>query len=218
MKITQELIDKYSAGILNSNTSKTYRLSINKFSQYLQENNITDLNQENIQTIIHDYKAYLKQKNYKAATINQYLIILKSFINDYTTIQYNKNLKLIKTPKRTPQLPHKRTNKNNTTIHRQQNRRTNNQTTLQHRTKNKRSTKPNQTTTHKNRQRRKRNNNNHGKKQQTKNNSNKQNTNKTTKTILPKKQEIHIRIRKKTRRAHQHKKHTIPIQKASTKN
>jgi len=102
MKITQELIDKYSAGILNPNTSKTYRLSINKFSQYLQENNITDLNQENIQTIIHDYKAYLKQKNYKAATINQHLIILKSFINDYTGITYNKNLKLIKTPKRTP--------------------------------------------------------------------------------------------------------------------
>ena len=102
MKITQETINKYTEGINNPNTQKTYKHKLKKFTEYLENNNINDINQENLNTIIHDYKANLNKQNYKATTINQYLIILKTFINDYTTLEYNKNLKLIKTEKRKP--------------------------------------------------------------------------------------------------------------------
>ena len=102
MILTEETITKYVQSIANINTRNTYRLSLNKFHKFIQDNNINDINQKNINTTIHDYKAYLNSKNLKAATINHHLIILKTFINDYTTIDYNKNLKLIKTEKRKP--------------------------------------------------------------------------------------------------------------------
>lgn len=102
MKITEKTITNYVKGITNPNTSKTYRLSLNKFHNYLLNNRLTEINQKNINQIIHDYKAYLNTQNYKAATINHHLIILKTFINDYTSIQYDKKLKLVKTEKRKP--------------------------------------------------------------------------------------------------------------------
>ena len=102
MLINKETITNYVKAITNPNTRKTYRLSLNKFHSYLQDNNITDMNRENINQVIHDYKAYLNNKNLKAITINQHLIILKTFINEYTQLSYDKNLKLIKTEKRKP--------------------------------------------------------------------------------------------------------------------
>ena len=75
---------------------------MSKFSNYLQDNNIHEINQENINQVIHDYKAYLNNKNLKAITINQHLIILKTFINEYTQLSYDKDLKLLKTDKRKP--------------------------------------------------------------------------------------------------------------------
>ena len=102
MLINQETINKYTGGITNPNTRKTYRLSLKKFHSYLQDNNIHDINQENINQIIHDYKAYLNNKNLKAITINQHLIILKTFINEYTQLSYDKDLKLIKIPRKKP--------------------------------------------------------------------------------------------------------------------
>ena len=102
MLINKETIINYVNGITNPNTRKTYRLSLKKFHSYLQDNNIHDINQENINQIIHDYKAYLNNKNLKAITINQHLIILKTFINEYTKLSYDKDLKLIKTPRKKP--------------------------------------------------------------------------------------------------------------------
>lgn len=102
MILTKENINKYIKSIANTNTQKTYRLSLNKFYKFTQENQITDITQENINTIIHDYKSHLNNTNLKAITINQHLIMLKTFINDYTPLEYNKNLKLIKTEKRKP--------------------------------------------------------------------------------------------------------------------
>ena len=102
MLINKETIINYVNGITNPNTRKTYRLSLKKFHNYLQDNNIHDINQENINQIIHDYKAYLNNKNLKAITINQHLIILKTFINEYTQLSYDKDLKLLKTDKRKP--------------------------------------------------------------------------------------------------------------------
>ena len=102
MRINEHIINKYIKSIANINTQKTYRLSLNKFYKFIQENKITDLNQKNINTILHDYKAHLNKQHYKAITINQHLIILKTFINDYTPLEYTKNLKLIKTEKRKP--------------------------------------------------------------------------------------------------------------------
>ncbi len=103
MLINQETINKYTGGITNPNTRKTYRSSLNKFHNYLQDNNIHDINQKNINQIIPDYKAYLINKNLKEITINQHLIILKTFINDYTQLSFDKDLKLLKTEKRKPQ-------------------------------------------------------------------------------------------------------------------
>ena len=71
MKIDQQTINKYLEGIDNPNTRKTYKSSIVKFNKFLQNNNNTDINKENINTIIHDYKAYLNTQNYKATTINR---------------------------------------------------------------------------------------------------------------------------------------------------
>ena len=102
MLINQETINKYTGGITNPNTRKTYRLSLNKFHNYLQDNNIHDINQKKLNQVIHDYKAYLNNKNLKTTTINQHLIILKTFINDYTQLSYDKDLKLLKTEKRKP--------------------------------------------------------------------------------------------------------------------
>ena len=102
MLINKENITNYVNGITNPNTRKTYRLSLNKFHNYLQDNNIHDINQDNLNQVIHDYKAYLNNKNLKAITINQHLIILKTFINEYTKLSYDKDLKLIKTDKRKP--------------------------------------------------------------------------------------------------------------------
>lgn len=102
MILTKENINKYIKSIANTNTQKTYRLSLNKFYKFTQENQITDITQENINTIIHDYKSHLNNTTLKAITINQHLIMLKTFINDYTPLEYNKNLKLIKTEKRKP--------------------------------------------------------------------------------------------------------------------
>lgn len=78
-------------------------MSLNKFYTFIQDNNNTDINQDNINQVIHDYKAYLNKQNLKAVTINQHLIILKTFINDYTPLNYDKDLKLIKTEKRKPE-------------------------------------------------------------------------------------------------------------------
>ena len=102
MIINQETINKYLEGIDNHNTRKTYKYSLVKFYKFLQNNNNTEINQKNLSQVIHDYKAYLNNKNLKVITINQHLIIFKTFINEYTKLSYDKDLKLIKTPRKKP--------------------------------------------------------------------------------------------------------------------
>jgi len=102
MIINQETINKYLEGIDNHNTRKTYKYSLVKFYKFLQNNNNTEINQKNLSQVIHDYKAYLNNKNLKAITINQHLIIFKTFINEYTKLSYDKDLKLIKTLRKKP--------------------------------------------------------------------------------------------------------------------
>lgn len=102
MKITTEMIDNYAQGLNNINTTKTYKSSLYKFHNYLNETATDEITNENINIIIHDYKAYLNQEGYKAVTINHHLIVLKTFLNDYTPIQMNRKLKLLKTIKQQP--------------------------------------------------------------------------------------------------------------------
>ena len=97
MQINNTTIENYINGINNHNTQKAYKNSLNKFLTFLQTKQINEINQENINTIVHDYKAYLNTKQYKPTYLNHHLIILKQFINQYTEIEYNKNLKLQKT-------------------------------------------------------------------------------------------------------------------------
>jgi len=97
MKIDNTTIEKYIASIPNRNTQKTYGCSLRKFVKFLEKNEITDLNQENIKRIFLDYQAYLNNQNLKHISRNQNMINLKTFLNDYTNITYNKKLKLERT-------------------------------------------------------------------------------------------------------------------------
>ena len=102
MKITTEIINSYTQGLNNPNTERTYKSSLNKFYEFLEENGIEEVDNQNINMIIHDYKAYLNQEGFMAVTINHHLIVLKTFINDYTPIEYDRKLKLLKTAKQQP--------------------------------------------------------------------------------------------------------------------
>ena len=97
MKIDNTTIENYIASIPNRNTQKTYGCSLRKFVKFLEKNEITDLNQENIKRIFLDYQAYLNNQNLKPISRNQNMINLKTFLNDYTKITYNKKLKLERT-------------------------------------------------------------------------------------------------------------------------
>ena len=97
MKIDNTTIENYIASIPNRNTQKTYGCSLRKFVKFLEKNEITDLNQENIKRIFLDYQAYLNNQNLKPISRNQNMINLKTFLNDYTNITYNKKLKLERT-------------------------------------------------------------------------------------------------------------------------
>lgn len=97
MKIDNTTIENYIASIPNPNTKKTYGCSLRKFVKFLEKNEITDLNQENIKRIFLDYQAYLNNQNLKPISRNQNMINLKTFLNDYTNITYNKKLKLERT-------------------------------------------------------------------------------------------------------------------------
>lgn len=97
MKIDNTTIEKYIASIPNRNTQKTYGCSLRKFVKFLEKNEITDLNQENIKRIFLDYQAYLNNQNLKPISRNQNMINLKTFLNDYTNITYDKKLKLERT-------------------------------------------------------------------------------------------------------------------------
>lgn len=97
MKIDNTTIENYIASIPNPNTQKTYGCSLRKFVKFLEKNEITDLNQENINMIFRDYQAYLNNQNLKPISRNQNMIIVKTFLNDYTNITYNKKLKLERT-------------------------------------------------------------------------------------------------------------------------
>lgn len=97
MKIDNTTIENYIASIPNPNTQKTYGCSLRKFVKFLEKNEITDLNQENIKRIFLDYQAYLNNQNLKPISRNQNMINLKTFLNDYTNITYDKKLKLERT-------------------------------------------------------------------------------------------------------------------------
>ena len=97
MKIDNTTIENYIASIPNPNTQKTYGCSLRKFVKFLEKNEITDLNQENIKRIFLDYQAYLNNQNLKPISRNQNMINVKTFLNDYTNITYDKKLKLERT-------------------------------------------------------------------------------------------------------------------------
>ncbi len=97
MKIDNTTIENYIASIPNRNTQKTYGCSLRKFVKFLEKNEITDLNQENIKRIFLDYQAYLNNQNLKPISRNQNMINVKTFLNDYTNITYDKKLKLERT-------------------------------------------------------------------------------------------------------------------------
>jgi len=97
MKINNTTIENYTASIANYNTRKSNEYSLRKFVKFLENNEIMEVSQDNINTIFRDYQAHLHAQKIKASTRNQHLIILKTFLNEYTNISYDKKLKLERT-------------------------------------------------------------------------------------------------------------------------
>ena len=78
MKINNTTIENYTTSIANQKTRKNNKYLLTKFVRSLENNEITDVNQENINMIFRDYQTYLNQQKIKASTRNQHLIILKN--------------------------------------------------------------------------------------------------------------------------------------------
>lgn len=118
MKINNTTIENYTTSIANQNTRKNNKYLLTKFVRSLENNEITDVNQENINMIFRDYQTYLNQQKIKASTRNQHLIILKTFLNEYTNIKYDKKLKLERTNNKPKYLTAPPTDTSHIQIHR----------------------------------------------------------------------------------------------------
>lgn len=90
----QTKANKYANGKNTKNTVKSYHNGLNKFIEYLQQNQILELNNDNIKEVIYDYNKYLiKLSKDPDSTIgkntsNQYMILLQKFFNDYINIDF----------------------------------------------------------------------------------------------------------------------------------
>lgn len=96
MIINETEIKNYITGIDNFNTRKTYKSSLNHFLHFAKTTKNTNVQQDNVNKILYLYKTYLLKHYKNAKTINQHMMIAKTFINDYSSIEINR-LKLIKT-------------------------------------------------------------------------------------------------------------------------
>ncbi len=62
-------------------TTSTLRIHLKKFCKYCQDNGINALRQENAQTIINNYKAFLVNAgNLKSTSIDNYMLRVQSFL------------------------------------------------------------------------------------------------------------------------------------------
>lgn len=102
MIINEHEIKNYLTGIDNINTQRTYKASLNNFLTFTRITHNTGIQQDNINRIFYLYKAYLLKRYRNAKTINQHMMIAKSFINDYSNLKIRR-LKLLKTERVDPQ-------------------------------------------------------------------------------------------------------------------
>lgn len=102
MIINEDEIKNYLTGIDNINTQKTYKASLNNFLKFTKITHNTHIQQNNINRIFYLYKAYLLKRYKNAKTINQHMMIAKTFIKDYSNLKINR-LKLLKTERIDPQ-------------------------------------------------------------------------------------------------------------------
>lgn len=71
-----------------STTRDTYNIGLTKFYNYLTANDITELNQENINPVIKEYKSYLENTTELASTsIDSYIEIVKVFSINHLDLQ-----------------------------------------------------------------------------------------------------------------------------------
>lgn len=82
----EEFIAKHEDEEYESKTTKDYKIAINKFIDYLADEDI-----EITKKLLRDYKSYLKEK-FSTATVNKYIIVLNKFMkflgyNDLTLIK-----------------------------------------------------------------------------------------------------------------------------------
>ena len=96
MIINKNVILNYVNEIKNENTRNTYSSCLNLFLKFIKKTENTNITQDNIYPTIYKYKSFLLKRYIHPKTINQQLIIVKSFFNDYTDIYVGK-LKLLKT-------------------------------------------------------------------------------------------------------------------------
>lgn len=65
---------------INKNTSSSYNTSLNHFFKYLKEANILEINENNVHSILEEFKGYLNKSNFKASSKNNHLKKTETFL------------------------------------------------------------------------------------------------------------------------------------------
>ena len=87
----------------SKHTIKKYNTAFNNFNTFLESNNITTINADNIDDILIDYLTILTGNNTALSnnTINQYMILIKNFLTNECKLTIEK-IELLKTEKKEP--------------------------------------------------------------------------------------------------------------------
>ncbi|MDY2744722.1 MAG: tyrosine-type recombinase/integrase [Methanosphaera sp.] len=113
----QKMMMKCIRNKANTNTKKKYQTALNNLQYYIQQKNnlentdehITRITNDNARIFMLDYQAYLKgndivqPKNILCDnTINQYMVLVQTFLEDYCKITFKKHVKQLKVAKKQP--------------------------------------------------------------------------------------------------------------------
>ena len=87
----------------SKHTIKKYNTAFNNFNTFLESNNITTINADNIDDILIDYLTILTGNNTALSnnTINQYMILIKNFLTNECKLTIEK-IELLKKEKKEP--------------------------------------------------------------------------------------------------------------------
>ena len=91
----QKMLNKKAIESDATRTPTKYKTAFNNFNQYIKQNKITTINDDNINDIILQYLKHLKESNLTKNTIKQYMILINNFLRNECKL----NIEYIKLPK-----------------------------------------------------------------------------------------------------------------------